>query len=93
MSIRRHSIGYAALLGTERSKGEWNFEDTLPQALQTITERIYAGELGKVGTNEMLSRFVFSRHLLRADGTLKPDLFIPYKHVELSETRPAFVPH
>jgi hypothetical protein len=40
-----------------------------------------------VGDDELLARFVLSEGHVRADGTIKPDPFIPYKHTELSVTR------
>jgi len=36
---------------------------------------------------ELLARYVFRKEFVRADGTLKPDPFIPYRHTELSVTR------
>lgn len=45
-----------------------------------IATRPVAGE-------ERLARFVLRREHVRADGTVKPDPFMPYKWVELSVTR------
>lgn len=44
------------------------------------------GEL-PVDDEELLARFVLHRGHIRADGTVKPDAFIPYKYVEMSVTR------
>lgn len=40
-----------------------------------------------VSDDEGLARFVTQSKQFRSDGTVKPDLFIPYRHVELSVTR------
>lgn len=40
-----------------------------------------------VDNDEMLARYVFPSKAVRNDGTVKPDVFIPYKHRELSVTR------
>lgn len=40
-----------------------------------------------VSDDERLARFVTRSKLFRSDGTVKPDVFIPFKHVELSVTR------
>ena len=40
-----------------------------------------------VSDDELLARFVTQSKQCRGDGTIKPDLFIPYRHVELSVTR------
>ena len=40
-----------------------------------------------VADEEMLARFILRREHVRADGTVKPDPFMPYKWVELSVTR------
>jgi hypothetical protein len=40
-----------------------------------------------VAAAELLARFILRRQHVRADGTLKPDPFMPYKWVELSVTR------
>ncbi len=40
-----------------------------------------------VDDEEILARYVFPSKALRGDGTIKPDVFIPYKHRELSVTR------
>lgn len=37
--------------------------------------------------HEWLARFIRRKEHVRADGTVKADPFIPYKHVELSVTR------
>ncbi|MFN0075827.1 MAG: hypothetical protein ACKVY0_05080 [Prosthecobacter sp.] len=37
--------------------------------------------------DEWLARYILRREHVRADGTLKPDPFMPYKWVELSVTR------
>lgn len=37
--------------------------------------------------DEWLARFIFRKEHVRPDGTLKPDPFIPFKHIELSATR------
>ena len=37
--------------------------------------------------DEWLARFILRKEHVRADGTVKPDPFIPYKHIELSVTR------
>ena len=44
------------------------------------------GEL-PVADGERLARFILRSEHVRADGTLKPDPFMPYKWVELSVTR------
>lgn len=44
-------------------------------------------EEARVGDQEWLARYVFSKRHVRGDGTVKPDAFIPYNHVELSVTR------
>jgi hypothetical protein len=40
-----------------------------------------------VAADEWFARYVFHEGYIRADGTLKPDAFIPYKRVELSVSR------
>jgi len=40
-----------------------------------------------VADEEMLARFILRREHVRADGTVKPDPFMPFKWVELSVTR------
>lgn len=40
-----------------------------------------------VADNEWLARYILRKDHVRADGTVKPDPFIPFKHVELSVTR------
>jgi hypothetical protein len=40
-----------------------------------------------VDNEEWLARFIVWKAHVRADGTVKPDPFIPYKWVELSVTR------
>lgn len=40
-----------------------------------------------VSEKEWLARYVVLKHHVRADGTIKPDPFIPYKWTELSVTR------
>ena len=45
-----------------------------------------AGQM-PVGDEEWLARFILRKEHVRPDGTVKPDPFIPYKHVELSVTR------
>lgn len=40
-----------------------------------------------VGDGELLARFVFSPREVRADKTMRPEAFLPYKWVELSVTR------
>ena len=40
-----------------------------------------------VSDDENLARFVTQSKKFRPDGTVKPDVFIPFKHVELSVTR------
>ena len=42
---------------------------------------------GLVTEDEWLARYILRREHVRADGTVKPDPFIPYRHVELSVTR------
>lgn len=39
-----------------------------------------------VSDDERLARYILKREHVRADGTLKPDPFMPYKWVELSVT-------
>ncbi|EAQ81990.1 hypothetical protein [Blastopirellula marina] len=42
----------------------------------------------EVADEELLARFITQRSQFRSsDETVKPDLFIPYRHVELSVTR------
>lgn len=40
-----------------------------------------------VAEDEALARFILRREHVRADGTVKPDPFMPFKWVELSVTR------
>jgi len=40
-----------------------------------------------VSDDELLARFVTQSKQCRSDGTVKPDLFIQYRHVELSVIR------
>jgi hypothetical protein len=40
-----------------------------------------------VADEERLARFILRREHVRADGTVKPDPFMPFKWVELSVTR------
>lgn len=40
-----------------------------------------------VADEEVLARFILRREHLRADGSVKPEPFMPYKWVELSVTR------
>ena len=40
-----------------------------------------------VTADEWLARYILRHEHVRADGTLKPDPFMPYKWVELSVTR------
>lgn len=40
-----------------------------------------------VADEEKLARFILRREHVRADGTVKPDPFMPFKWVELSVTR------
>ena len=40
-----------------------------------------------VADEEWLARYILRPEHVRADGTLRPDPFIPYKRVELSTTR------
>ena len=44
------------------------------------------GELPVV-ENEWLARYILRKEHVRADGTVKPDPFMPYRRVELSVTR------
>lgn len=41
----------------------------------------------ELGPEESLARFIMVSRNIRADGTVKPEAFVPYKHVELSVTR------
>ncbi len=41
----------------------------------------------EVADNESLARFVFHSRDVRADSTLRPDVFIPFPHPDLSVTR------
>ncbi len=45
------------------------------------------GNIPPVADNELLARFIVNRDEKRADGTVKPKLFLPYRHVELSVNR------
>src|SRR5688572_26270596 len=46
------------------------------------------GDVGSsVPANENLARYIFCRDHVRADATIKPDAFVPFKWVELSVTR------
>ena len=45
------------------------------------------GNVPPVGDAELLARFSVDRGHVRADGTVKPQLFVPYKWVELSVNR------
>jgi hypothetical protein len=40
-----------------------------------------------IENDESLARFVFARNHLRADGTLRPDAFIPHPYPDLSVQR------
>lgn len=40
-----------------------------------------------VAPDEWLARFILRKEHIRADGSVKPDPFMPYKWVELSVTR------
>ncbi len=40
-----------------------------------------------ISTEEMLARYITHKSEFRKDGTVKPTLFVPYKHVELSVNR------
>jgi hypothetical protein len=40
-----------------------------------------------VAEGEWLARYIVRKQHVRQDGTVKPDPFIPFKHVELSVTR------
>lgn len=40
-----------------------------------------------VADNELLARFILNSNETRADGTVKPKLFLPYSRVELSVNR------
>ena len=40
-----------------------------------------------VADDELLARFIFHRSHVRSDGTVRPEVFIPYKKVEMSVTR------
>lgn len=46
-------------------------------------------DVGKIPVDdkEPLARYIHHKSHVRADGTVKQDPFIPYKHVELSLTR------
>ena len=44
------------------------------------------GEMPVTG-DEWLARYLFDKGQVRADGTVRPEAFIPYRHVELSVTR------
>jgi len=37
--------------------------------------------------DELLTRFIVNGSAVRADGTVRPQLFLPYKRVELSVNR------
>lgn len=42
----------------------------------------------EVGRQETLSRFIlFSKHIRKSDGTVRPDAFVPHPHEELSVNR------
>ena len=45
------------------------------------------GDVPPVADNELLARYIFNSNEFRADGTVKPKLFMPYSHVELSVNR------
>ena len=40
-----------------------------------------------IAGDELHARYIFERRHIRGDGTVKPDSFVPYRHVELSVTR------
>ena len=40
-----------------------------------------------VADDELLARFIVNSHEVRADGTVRPYLFLPYKQVDLSVNR------
>lgn len=44
-------------------------------------------EIPAVAGNELLARFILNSNETRADGTVKPKLFLPYSMVELSVNR------
>lgn len=45
------------------------------------------GDVPPVADNELLARYIFNSNEVRADGTVKPKLFMPYSRVELSVNR------
>ena len=40
-----------------------------------------------IGDDELLARFIVNSNEVRVDGTVRPQLFLPYKRVELSVNR------
>lgn len=40
-----------------------------------------------ISNEEILARYITHKREFRRDGTVKPTLFVPYKHVELSVNR------
>lgn len=48
---------------------------------------IESAALTTVADGEILARFVLFSRWIRADGTVKPDAFVPDKNLELSVTR------
>ena len=40
-----------------------------------------------IADDELLARFIVNSNEVRADGTVRPQLFLPYKRVELSVNR------
>lgn len=48
---------------------------------------INPGDIPPVADNELLARFIMNSNETRADGTVKPKLFLPYSRVDLSVNR------
>ena len=44
-------------------------------------------DVPSIADEELLARFIVNSNEVRADGTVRPQLFWPYKHVELSVNR------
>ncbi len=46
-----------------------------------------SSDIPPIADNELLARFILNSNETREDGTVKPKLFLPYSHVDLSVNR------
>lgn len=44
-------------------------------------------QIPQIADEELLTRFIVNRNEVREDGTVRPQLFLPYKRIELSVNR------